>query len=112
MVQGGAIKTGVCAGRIFHEHMKRKEENKMGKVSMELPCKVGDTVYILRGGKIFPSVVSEFRIGKDMGLTIHLEESHCYYPGSDIGTILFSSEEEAAKSLRSETEKTGNILER
>ena len=79
---------------------------------IELPCKVGDTVYYFKGGyylgdknrwKITPIKVTEFSIkinrsGKVLPLSIIANGTR--YAISSIGKIVFLTREEAEKALK------------
>ena len=79
-----------------------------------LPCKVGDTVYIV--GDKFPAEIEEIRIEKDGIFFVYVEYDRGYeltevwddgeFQAADIGkTVFFSNEEaEAALAERSEGE--------
>ena len=73
--------------------------------AVELPCKVGDTVYVINNNAIKEYLVGGFNVGmrskSDSSLMIVLE---CTYPNIHlladmIGSLVFLTQEEAEKAL-------------
>ena len=83
------------------EHYKDKS------LIVELPCRIGDTVYILieESEKFDGSYVKEEKIA-EISTAGRIWTDDCYYDSNDIGKILFISCEEAERALE-EREKNG-----
>lgn len=88
--------------------LKRYEDAEEGGLLVRLPCKVGDTVYVLRCGlganflSVYPSTVIGFKIGR-IENTIEVDPSYqgyseCY-SAKDWGVYVFPTREEAEASL-------------
>ena len=83
------------------EHYKDKS------LIVELPCRIGDTVYILieESEKFGDSYVKEEKI-VEISTAGRIWTEDCYYDSDDIGKMLFISCEEAEMALE-EREKNG-----
>lgn len=84
------------------EHYKDKS------LIIELPCRVGDTVYVLidESEKIGGSYINEEKV-VELYTASRIWTDSCYYDSDDIGSILFFTREEAERALK-EREKNGN----
>ena len=70
---------------------------------VRLPCKVGDTVYYIDGGKIYKAKASVFRINKS-GVRVYCERRFMGHVGFDgiYGKTVFLTREEAEAALKEE----------
>ena len=84
------------------EHYKDKS------LIIELPCRVGDTVYILidESEKFGGSYINEEKV-VELYTAGRIWTDSCYYDSDDIGSILFFTREEAERALK-EREKNGD----
>ena len=89
---------------------QRLAENETAEESgllVRLPCKVGDTVYEViggRGGEIWEMTVTKYEIDKD-GITIYLADEECDDYGDEsyincFGKSVFLTREEAEAALK------------
>lgn len=103
-----------CGGddfqRIVDKLAKYETAEEEGRI-MVLPCKVGDTVYLIDDiDCVFEreSIVTEIEIDKD-GVTIMIQDEtpiwSSGYSLSDFGEIVFLTREEAEKALKEMEEK-------
>lgn len=74
----------------FMHYYNLKKENRL----LELPCKVGDTVYSVENGGIKEFVVSSFDVCMK---NIYAYQSHIFI--GEIGFSVFATKEEARKAL-------------
>ena len=63
---------------------------------VDLPCKVGDTVYFVYRNEIFEHKIRKIEIGEYGGFVC---SSHCF-PFSSFGQYVFLTREEAEKALK------------
>ena len=74
---------------------------------VELPCRVGDTVYILIDeSKKFGGAYIKEEKAVEISTAGRMWTDSCYYDSDDIGRMLFFSREEAERALK-EREKNG-----
>ena len=60
------------------------------------PCKVGDTVWLVLFGKIYPHKIKEFQINKFGGFAC----SSMHFPFQDFGKTVFLTKEDAEQALK------------
>lgn len=65
---------------------------------IELPCKVGDTVYSPTTTSVEVAIVDHIRLTQD-GIYLNLREWHCLSNINHIGKSMFLTREEAEKAL-------------
>lgn len=94
-----------CRGCTYNEYLKAEEQGLL----LRLPCKVGDTVYIL--GDKFPAIIEAIRIGEDNHIMFEFVEydkspeiTEVWDSGGfelkDIGRTVFLTREEAERKLK------------
>ena len=66
--------------------------------AVELPCKVGDTVYSPTTTSVEVAIVDHIRLTQD-GIYLNLREWHCLSNINHIGKSMFLTREEAEKAL-------------
>lgn len=66
--------------------------------AVELPCKVGDTVYSPTTTSVEAAIVDHIRLTQD-GIYLNLREWHCLSNINRIGKSMFLTREEAEKAL-------------
>lgn len=66
--------------------------------AVELPCKVGDTVYSPTTTSVEVAIVDHIRLAQD-GIYLNLREWHCLSNINHIGKSMFLTREEAEKDL-------------
>lgn len=72
---------------------------------VDLPCKVGDTVYFVYRNEIFEHKIRKIEIGEYGGFAC---SSHCF-PFSSFGQYVFLTREEAEKALRESKSNSENF---
>lgn len=84
--------------REYAEELKRmKDAEEQGLLKM-LPCRAGDTVYLLWHGKIYERKVNGFSITSNNRLVVHVldcDMDNATLPAEQFGKILFLSRESA-----------------
>lgn len=85
------------------EHYKDKS------LIVELPCRVGDTVYILidESEKFGGSYIKEEKVA-EISTAGRIWTNDCYYDSDDVGKTIFLSREEAERALESLEESEKN----
>lgn len=81
------------------------------KYAVELPCKVGDTVYSPTTTSVEVAIVDHIRLTQD-GIYLNLREWHCLSNINHIGKSMFLTRKEAEKALedlKNENRKNRNI---
>lgn len=98
------IHHGVCENYFYFDDVEDTCENFKDKSKfIELPCKVGDTVYYIAGKKVYKSKCHAITQHKN-GLQIHLYDydgDNARYSTKDV----FLTEEEAEKALKEQIQK-------
>ena len=106
------LKTGTCLGCSVPElkegqalHKEWEEAYQQGRL-VELPCKVGDELFFVWNGKIFPAVVRlllwDYRKDKGVHSEILANPNPYFSIGAsfdDFGKTVFLAREEAEKAL-------------
>lgn len=77
---------------------KQSIENLPPVNAVELPCKVGDTVYSPTTTSVEAAIVDHIRLTQD-GIYLNLREWHCLSNINRIGKSMFLTREEAEKAL-------------
>ena len=102
---------GVCLHRINYEDYDCECANYKDKsLIVELPCKVGDKVYILidESEKFGGSYIKEEKV-TEISTAGRIWTDDCYYDSDDVGKNVFLSREEAERALEEiNNEKNNN----
>ena len=100
-------------GKIPNRLRELAEADKDGRLVV-LPCKVGDTVWIIDSvRKLYSAKVRTFFCGHPSAVRGNDDDGHmhmirtteCDIPMEDIGKTVFLTREEAEKAMKGETEK-------
>ena len=98
----------VCLERQIFEKLQRYEDLEEQGRLIELPCKIGDTVYSFSFNIVYPFTVNGFEINK---YEVEFKGSYCgeeksleywsiHFPVSKIGKAVFLTREEAEAALK------------
>ena len=98
----------VCLERQIFEKLQHYEDLEEQDRLIELPCKIGDTVYSFSFNIVYPFTVNGFEINK---YEVEFKGSYCgeeksleywsiHFPVSKIGKAVFLTREEAEAALK------------
>ncbi|MCM1225977.1 MAG: hypothetical protein NC320_00955 [Clostridium sp.] len=84
----------------YQELIEKCENFKNKDLILELPCKVGDTLYVIlnKSEKFGGYYIKRERI-VEISTAGRIWTNDCYYDNDDIGKMVFLSREEAEKAL-------------
>lgn len=83
------------------EKLAQYEDAEESGLLLRLPCKLGDTVYYIDGGKSYKAKASAFRFNES-GIRVYCERNYMGYVGFEgiYGKTVFFTHEEAEKALK------------
>ena len=96
---------GYCTQRKVWDRLKQYEDMEEQGLLVRLPCKVGDRVYGIHGGKTILPMVAKWIETNECGWTIAAQYAPMapkFYRFADFGKTVFTSREEAEKALEEE----------
>ena len=96
---------GYCTQRKVWDRLKQYEDMEEQGLLVRLPCKVGDRVYGIHGGKTILPMVAKWIETNECGWTIAAQYAPMapkFYLFADFGKTVFTSREAAEKALEEE----------
>lgn len=99
---GSFCEDGCCTQRKVWERLKNYEDAEEQGLLIRLPCKVGDMVYGIHGGKTILPMVAKWIETNECGWTIAAQYAPMapkFFCFADFGKTVFLTREEAEKAL-------------
>ena len=99
---GSFCEDGYCSQRNVWERLKEYEDAEEQGLLVRLPCKVGDMVYGIHGGKTILPMVAKWIETNECGWTIAAQYAPMapkFFRFADFGKTVFLTREEAEKAL-------------
>ena len=99
---GSFCEDGYCTQRKVWERLKNYEDAEEQGLLVRLPCKVGDMVYGIHGGKTILPMVAKWIETNECGWTIAAQYAPMapkFFRFADFGKTVFLTREEAEKAL-------------
>ncbi len=107
-VPGGSFcEDGACSQRKVWERLKQYEDAEAEGCLVVLPCKVGDTVWVVFANGIRPYVVDRINIIAQNQLRVRMRfmcNETLYLTDNNFGKSVFLTREEAEAALKGESE--------